>query len=787
MPRTHSAVFSRMRFLLLSSLFMLIGMDGRAAQDMESQQRAAYTYPAYTFKARNLKPADFGFEDRNWDAVLRHMNGRLDEHPDDSDLLFERAIAYREYGVRRALVLRNRDWKRSRQDFESLLQRDSSFNDVLYQYAILKRYDGEFDEARMLLQRQIALKPATSHAIVALFRLYQQVLHEADSTAAEAFIATLDQETVNFLHAMQARKTGRLRDADELLGMLIRNALLKKTPVNNASVKRSRLLPLQPVLLARARTYYAMDEPAIAESFVKQAIASISNETAAWLVLEDFKHILDDAEVAAFFEIDTPEGWQSFFLALLRKRNPVRSERVDRRLAQHYRRLIEAEEKYAFYESREAYRVVNNVNKDRMADGDFPQAYWLNGEFGDKGLVFIRHGDPVDIVGSVTPGTPFIESWRYRVPALDFHFEGHGSLAELIPTLPVEADVLEARENWGGVYVRLASAARIKRDGGSFGRRRQNEMDLITYGNELLDESLDDVHAGLTTDRHQWDKSTRPLTVPHFIAAFQGDSSRVPAENTLMFEQDENPTDVEVYFSVPIGLLSRALKDRERLGIEVGLAVHDRDWNEIYASFETLDVKSNNSLDAIAVDYIHFKALPDSYHVNLHVKIADTAWIGSYQFDYAVPDFESEGETPRLMISDVVPAVEITPIDRTSRYAKNGLYLRTNPGRGYRTTDPFFIYFEIYNLTFGSDDLTHFDVTYILQEPEGAKRGLFKRRKSEPLLSVTYELEGESLNQVEYGEIDMAAVPAGVYELKVVVTDRNSGLETSNSRVIELK
>ncbi len=225
------------------------------------------------------------------------------------------------------------------------------------------------------------------------------------------------------------------------------------------------------------------------------------------------------------------------------------------------------------------------------------------------------------------------------------------------------------------------------------------------------------------------------------------------------------------------------------LGIEVGLAVHDMDWNEVHSSFETLDVKSNDALDAIAVDYIHFKALPDSYHVNLHVKIADTEWIGSYQFEYVVPDFERVGETPRLMISDLVPAVEITPIDRPSRYAKKGLYLRTNPGRGYRTTDPFFIYFEIYNLTFGSNDLTHFDVTYILQEPEEeGKRGLFRRRKeAETLLSVTYELEGESLNQVEYGEIDMNSVPAGVYELKVVVTDKNSGLETSNTRVIELK
>ena len=471
----------------------------------------------------------------------------------------------------------------------------------------------------------------------------------------------------------------------------------------------------------------------------------------------------------AFFEIEDATAYNGFFGGILEKRNPARSEETNRRLSEHYRRLLEAEKVYAIYASREAYRVGDNVSNDRMADNDFPLAYWLNGEFGDKGLIFIRHGNPVDKIPSVSEGTPFIESWRYRSPELDFHFEGHGNLAELIPMLPLEQDVLEAREIWGGIYVRLASAAR-ERDRGRPAQSRKIEMDFITFGNELFDQSLADAREGLSSDRHQWSDEMRHLAFPYFVASFQGAMDR---------------SDVEVYFSVPVGVVSKALEDLSSIEFDVGMAVHDMQWNEIYSSLETLHVAANEANDAVAVDYLKFEALPDSYHVNIHVRIAGTEWIGSYQFDYGVPDYHE----PELLMSDLVPAFGVTPLDRPSRYTKKGLYLRTNPGRGYRKADPFFIYFEIYNLTYSSNDRTDFEITYTLQKTgkNGRRKGLFKRRNQEPIISITYEREGEALDVVEYGEIDMSAVPAGLYELVVTVTDKNTGLSTSNKQVIELR
>ncbi len=718
---------------------------------------AAQEVLPFEYKAKNLKPADFGFEARSWEALLRKMNNRMDETPDDLALLRERAIAYREYGVRRSLVLRRRDWKRSRKDFETLLERDSAYTDVHFHYGLLERYEGHFPQAIERYHTQLELAPEAAHVHVALFRLYHHFLN-ASPEEVPAWIEANPSEYADYLDAERLRLSGAFNDADDILASLLKDA---------------QYIPLERVLLARARVYFALDQPKIAASFVNQAIDIIDDKTSALLVFEDFKYILTDSEGQTFFTLDTPDAFKTFFRQILARRNPLRAQDVNRRLVEHYRRLLAAEKNYAFYEAREAYRVGNNARADRMADSDFPFAYWLNGEFGDKGLIFLRHGEPATTAASVGEGTSFLESWRYYEPDLDFHFEGHGQLAELVPTLPLVLEVLEAREIWGGIYARLASVARVNETGSSFGRGRQTELDFISFGNELFDESLESVSEGLSSDRHKWTEPVRHLPLPYFIAAFEG------ARDT---------TDVEIYFSVPVGSISESMPEREKIGIEVGLTVHDWSWNEVFSSFETLTVDANRAQDAVAVDYIRFSAVPDSYHVNLHTSIADAPWVGSYQFAYKVPDYKPATVNAQpLLVSDLIPAFEVVPAERPGRYTKQGLYLRTNPGRGYRPEDPFFVYFEIYNLTFSAEDRTAFEITYVLQPPEsGRRRGVFKRRSKDPLLSITFQREGDSRTSVEYGEIDMSAVPAGRYELEVIVKDNNTGETSRNARVIEL-
>lgn len=739
-----------MPYRAIVSLIALLSL-GSISMDAKAQVNASIA--AYTYKARNLQPEDFGVDERSWEATLRWCNKKLDENPADLDTRLIRAIAYREYGVRRALVLRARDWKRSVADFEKILAQDSLFKDVLYQYATLKRYKDDLDGALLMLHRQVDLKPDTPYAVHALFRAYRQMLHEEKPEYVSAWLDTHPSGYATFFKALHLMNAGEFREADGVLTTLM---------------EHREGVPFQPIFLARARVYYALDLPLIAQSFVRQAIQSISNEIEAGFLLEDFKYILTDEELATYFDISDAAGYSSFFNRVLISRDPIRSQEIDERMQEHYRRLFLAEKKYAYFASREAYRVMNNVRMDRMADHDFPAAYWLNGELGDKGLIYLRHGDPQDVVRSVSEGTPFIESWRYRNPNLDFHFEGMTGLSELIPTLPLDISVLEARETWGGNYARLALAVR-RRDGLlGLDRSNMNKMDLMVFNNELFDESLEDVTDGLTSDRHQWSNNMQHFDVQQFLASFRG-----PDGNTI----------VELHYAIPLGIITKNLsQERERIALSIGLALEDTLWQRVESSLVERQVRTTTDQSVVAVDFSRLTVPPDSYHVSFHARIKDTPWIGAYQFDYEVPDFA----TYNLAISDLLPAVDIRPTEEEGVYVRNGLYVQANPGRGFRKANPMYIYFEVYNLTLGEDDQTDYEVRYTLQKHNEKKRRRLFKRSNEPVLSLTFNGKGQERTAFEYGSIDMQSVDAGVYELIVTVRDTHTDATVTASQFIEL-
>ena len=742
--------------ILFRGYIILLGLatvSGGAIADIFAQE--SFNEAPYTHKARNWQPADYGLDAGSWEEALRICHERLESDPEDLEALLLRAVAYREFGVRRALLLRVRDWKRSEADFRSLFERDSTYQDLHYQYAHLQRYKGEYEHALRLMHAQVDMRPELSYTIPALLRLYREFLLNRKQDEVEAWFDANPSGYVSLFRAEMLMKARQWEEADTILSEL----LLAR-----------RGLPYQPILLARARIYYALNRPDIAQSYVMQAIEAIDGPVPGRLVGEDFKYILTDREVSIYLGLKTAPAFKDFFHRIWEERNPARSEAINRRLQAHYLRLIQAERQLAYYSSREAYRIMNNVRMDRMADRDFPYAYWLNGELGDKGLVLVRHGPPHTTANSVNEDTPYIESWRYVNPDMDFHFEGLGSLGELIPTLPLDLNTVEAREIWGGSYAQLTRAIR-QRDGVlGYDPSEMNQMDLMVFNNDIFDQSLKDARVGLTSDRHRWGRALRHLDVPHVLAAFRG---------------SEENTRVEVYYAVPIGKVVPELEQvAEQVEIRVGMSMHDSTWQPAFKSYESFDVPPTVDPAIAAIDFFSFEVPPDSYHVNVHAQVEESEWLGSYQFEYRVRDLTGD----ELLVSDILPASNVEPTDRSSRYVKNGLLIQSNPSSVYHVETPLFVYFEVYNLNFGNDDLTHYTITYSLKREESERPRLkIFRRGDEPALSITYERDGAGRTAIEYGEIDMSAVPAGGYDLKVIVTDQTTGATAEAGRRIVLE
>jgi len=706
----------------------------------------------YTYKVKNLKPRDYGIDAGTWEKALSILNRRLGNNEQDVQALYLRAITRREMGIRKALILRKMDWKRSTEDFEQVLAKDSLYHDVLYQYGLLQQYKKEFEKAFELMHRQQRLSGKKGYIEASIFRLYRYFFTEQPPSDLEAWFGEHDSDYARYFEAEVLRLNGESEKADKLLGDLL---------------KKNLAIAAQPILLSRARIYYGLNRAEIAQSYVLQAIDTIEDEVSARLFLEDVKYILSDEEINRFTKINQPRGYRQFFSNVLEKRNPTRADQVDLRLQVHYERLIEAESLYTQYEPRESFRVIKRTERNQTADRDFPRAYWLNGELGDRGLIFIRQGKPDDIAASVTEDTEFIESWRYLNPDLVFHFEGHSGLGVLIPTLPNDIDVLEAREIWGGGYALLSQSLRRKQSSAGTSRSRTNDLDIINYNNELFDQGIEDVGAGLTTDRYVWPGELKHIDLPYMVSSFR---------------TEDNKTQVDIHFAIPIGAaIEGADPVPDRLTLDVGFAVHDTTWNALHKQLELRAITPGNYReDDSAIDLVQFIAPPDSYHVNLHVGIDEVRRKGSYLFGYRVPDYSSE----ELMLSDIIPASRIVQTDEGGRYTKNGVGIYANPGRGFRKENPLALYYEVYNLTYGSDDRTSYTITYTLEERKKNKR-LF-RRKQNLVLSLSVERDGTDRTAIEYSELDVSSVKKGAYDLQVTITDNHTGYSVTKYREIEL-
>ena len=709
--------------------------------------------PGYHYKAKNLKPKDYGLSERSWENVVSYQKNALREHPEQIEALYFKAIAYRERGLRRALLLRKVDWENSAEAFEMIIARDSSYRDVLFQYGLLYQYKRDFEEGIMLLHRQQEIKEARGYVEAALFRMYRHFIADKPAAEIEAWFEQKPSGYSRYFKAELQRQKGKENQANALFSELITSDFD---------------LPVQPVLLSMARMHYARQKPTVAQAFVFRAIDEIEHEVDARMVYEDFKYIFTDSEVKAFKRINDVIGYKSFFQQFIAKRNPTKADEIDVRLEVHYNRLIEAEKIYSQYAPREAFRVIKQTERFQTADRDFPEAYWLNGELGDRGLIYVRHGAPDDKVASISENTQFIESWRYVNPDLIFHFEGHGGLGVLIPLLPLDLDVLEAREIWGGPYALLSQTLRRRQTQGQARDARTSELDIINYNNELFDQGLKDLDAGLSTDRFVWPRTIEHLDIAYMVSSFKG---------------DENNTAVDVHFSLPLDEVARGLgREEGMVAIDVGLTVHDTVWSMIHEQLDIKQAPISTDANLSAIDVVQFQAAPDTYNVNVHVGINEVLRKGSYLFGYRVPEFNSA----ELAISDIIPAVQVVPTSRTGRYIKNGLQVQANPGRGFKRNDPLYLYFEIYNLRFSSNDLTHYTVEYTLETySEHKRRRLFGKKKS-LVLSVSFEREAQEGSPVEYGELDVSSVKKGTYFLRVTVTDKLANKSVSKFRVIEL-
>lgn len=667
----------------------------------------------------------------------------VEREPDNLDALYHRAICYRECGVPKALIMRKFDWDNAAKYFRRVLARDSSFYDTLFQYAQLLRYKKDYTDAIVMGHAQIRLKPDDVGSQRGLFRLYHYYL---DNTGANEVIAWLQQrnsEQARYFIGEAYRRDGKLPKADSIFRQLLAGA---------------PGVSMAPIQLSLARLYYQQKQAKAAEKAFWQAVDGIRNRLDAELIFEDAKYIVTEAELQQFRQPAAARDYVDFFHRVFMLRDPTPAADNNVRLAEHYRRLLYAESHYVF----DGFRTWFN-SPDKLHQQKFPPTFFLNDRFNDKGLIYIRHGEPDE--RAVTTGQALVsnESWRYQPTIASqemiFHFvvdeNAIGNNWRLTPFIN-DPQFLEDRITWGTSYERLL---------------RGNPLEQMALEDDLAQQSREAVDTGFRTDRHSWDKKVQPLNAFAYPA---------------FFKAPDGKSYFDLYYALPLPSsddLAKAGAMGATVLAEHGVVLHDLQWNRVHRLHDQItkrEIADPNQTPFLVGQY-HFAVKPDSYHVAFFMQQPATKRVGGWKEDMRVPQF-SDGQ---LAMSSIVLASSIEPATANDAdlFVRHGLRLLPNPYKRFPRAKPVYIYFEVYNLTPDAEGKSAFVVEYTTllrkEKKSGAKKvfSIFGGG-AKPSTTLVMEREANAATSMEYLALDLARAGSGDFRLSIKVKEKSSGKQS---------
>ncbi len=743
-------------FLSLVPAGSLRSQDGSRAADLlmsagDSLARHGQTDEAITrfaaipetnpaFIPAHRKIGKLCIDQQRWGSALDEFLIVLERVPSDTEAHYFAGICYREKGKEAVffnmLLGKGGSWYKSNEYFEWVIARDSSYDDVLLQLAMLYQYREDYVRSIEIGRLQARLKPDDADQQIGLFRLYRAFIAE-DSRKAKEWLTAHFTDYAPFFLAEILRREKKLDDADSLFKVVL---------------TQHREIPAQPTYLSLARISYSRDDASTAEHYYWRALDECTNDLGFDFLLEDLKYVLSDEELQEYFSLSTTDQRKAFIRSFWEDRNPTPGSATNARLTQHYQRLLAAEERYEYT----GFRTQFN-NPDRYHRLQYPKTFTLNDQFNDKGLVYIRYGSP-DV--SFTPhGLHNIdqriepeESWVYyktdESEQKIINFAKTETLKNIyrFTPLPSDPNIQDQLASYDQRYMRLDPAVE----------------DMI------IEDQKKTVVDVLSTDRYTYDKKDLKIEIPYSIDTFRTDKG-----NDL----------VDVSFAVPMDDFRKAMNVRaDSLRSEVSLVFRNTKDRVILSRFDTLTFRSTKNQNGSDVRTYRMTVAPDTYSVSMRIQPLGADIVSHWHTRKAVPSFAGSD----LSLSDIQL---LLPSPERGRLEVQGVKVGPNPFRVWPREQLLYVYFHVYNLKRDEDGKSAFGTQYILR-PVGSKNifaalsNLFSSSTKPSFQKESFDLGTEDFFH-KFSVLDLRDVDPGPYTLEVTVTDRKS--KTSVTRSIPLQ
>ncbi|HEU4763682.1 MAG TPA: GWxTD domain-containing protein [Gemmatimonadales bacterium] len=514
-------------------------------------------------------------------------------------------------------------------------------------------------------------------------------------------------------------------------------------------------------LLEQARTMFLLNSLDGQRPYYE--VAALDDTSSVNGLRRDLVPLVDDTTLAGF---DSSRGsaradWLRRFWA---DRDAADLRRPGERVREHYRRLFYARRNFRLVSTHRHYAFDERY---RSYDRDFD----------DRGIIYIRHGEPTERAASHLNGLPPNESWRYARPDGDlvFHFVARedvqdyrlvGSLFDILGSdqaLAVSNGVvptttmMSARDVRAGNAIALPDAVRAEATDLLVTREHLAPI----YG-RLLASNVNG-RALLSSERAMGERSIRRgTTSDSYALSFTGDLPGTRWE-LLLAGQDGDSALAHLVYAIPGRALEPVVAQQGMIyPIRVRLAVLGRDGAPAA------------TLDSTSFFLSRGRIAPTDWLVG---RVAVPLRPGTYTYRIAIQNGDADGfstapDTVRVPRPGAFALSDVVAGARTSN-----LYWRDtptdtvffNPVSSQRGDVPLEVFYQVLGLQPGDSIHTELRV----RKPGGG--GLFK-----PLLrlfggggapvSVAFDGVADGPVTTERRSISIARLAPGSYELELAVS-----------------
>jgi GWxTD domain-containing protein len=416
------------------------------------------------------------------------------------------------------------------------------------------------------------------------------------------------------------------------------------------------------------------------------------------------------------------------------------------RLREHYRRLFYARKNFQLVALNRHYDIV-----ERYRSG--------SRDFDDRGIIYIRHGEPTSRASYAAPGLEPNESWRYSRPDGDMilHFMAREDVQDykLVESLfdvlgfsnalalrgglsgsegdPVAQQLLLSREQLAPIYGRLFAAGRI-----STGRYQTEERQV----------GQESIALGTSSDSYE-------LRFPEELKA---------RSEVLAVGRDSTGTQVQIAYAIDGSTLEPVMVTRGYLySVRVRFVATDR-MGRVAASLDTTR------------HFVSPAPVPDDEHLVGRVTVP----LAPGHFDYRLAIQQGE-ETGVLLPRDTVrvgrptaTALALSDLVLGSRNT-NLFWRRTaedtvvfNPLGTYKRSETMELYYEVEGLSAGTEYTVR-----IAARKQGGGGGLFRKifGGGGAQISLKFEESASFPVTTTSRSLQLDKLKPGMYSLEVEVED----------------